>query len=742
MSVRSGQQNKVEEASVRAKTPDKTVKIAIVGGGCASIATAFELSRPQHQGKYEITIYQTGWRLGGKGASGRGPVNRIEEHGLHVWMGFYENAFRLLRECYAELNRDPRKCRFADWRDAFNPEPITGVLDRLGSGAWNPRLTNFPPTDGLPGDPLSEHNPFSIKGYLLSSIATLRVLLGAAQLQSTANSVEGFSAADFAPPSGRTVELLAENLSRLLKYGIAASFTGLIEALGVLQIGLEATPGLSEGLLSLFCESLSATARAVLQPLVDRDDELRWIWEITDLVIAVILGILRFGLLTDPRGFDTIDDFELRQWLAWNGASESTLNSALLRGCYDLGFAYEEGDDTRPSIAAGQGLRGALRMFFTYRGSIFWKMRAGMGDVVFAPFYEVLRKRKVKFKFFHRLENVRLPSPDRVKLDERWYVEALDFDVQASIKGGAEYEPLFDVNGLACWRSTPDFDQLIDGQRMADEEWDFESHWDRRKTETRTLRVGLDFDAVVLGVGLGAIPYVCRELIDSDRKWRDLVTHCKTVATQAFQIWMREDVEQLGWTHSQCTVTAFERPFDTWADMRHLITEETWSTRPRAIAYFCSALPDAELPPTTSHRDYPAQCRAKVRRDAIRFLNRSVGHLWPRAIGRNGFRFDLLMNFARPNEPSDEADESAFDSQYWTANVNPSDRYCITLPGTTKYRISPLDNNYDNLSVVGDWTNCGFNQGCVEAAVMSGRLAAHAISGVPRLDEIVGYDHP
>ena len=47
--------------------------------------------------RYDVTVYQPGWRLGGKGASGRGPADRVEEHGLHVWMGFYENAFALMR---------------------------------------------------------------------------------------------------------------------------------------------------------------------------------------------------------------------------------------------------------------------------------------------------------------------------------------------------------------------------------------------------------------------------------------------------------------------------------------------------------------------------------------------------------------------------------------------------------------------------------------------------------------------
>jgi hypothetical protein len=92
--------------------------------------------------------------------------------------------------------------------------------------------------------------------------------------------------------------------------------------------------------------------------------------------------------------------------------------------------------------------------------------------------------------------------------------------------------------------------------------------------------------------------------------------------------------------------------------------------------------------------------------------------------------------------PRGESDERRFSSQYWRANVNPTDRYVLALPGSLKYRISPLDSTYDNLTIAGDWTDCGFNEGCVEAAVMSGRLAAHALSKSPPLEEIIGYDHP
>ena len=83
-----------------------------------------------------------------------------------------------------------------------------------------------------------------------------------------------------------------------------------------------------------------------------------------------------------------------------------------------------------------------------------------------------------------------------------------------------------------------------------------------------------------------------------------------------------------------------------------------------------------------------------------------------------------------------------FDTQFWNANVNPSDRYVLSLPGSVRYRLSPLDMSFDNLTIAGDWTATGLDTGCIESAVMSGRLAAHALSQQPPLQDIVGYDHP
>ena len=45
-------------------------KVAILGGGAASCTTALALTaQPGWNEHYDITIYQLGWRLGGKAAS-------------------------------------------------------------------------------------------------------------------------------------------------------------------------------------------------------------------------------------------------------------------------------------------------------------------------------------------------------------------------------------------------------------------------------------------------------------------------------------------------------------------------------------------------------------------------------------------------------------------------------------------------------------------------------------------------
>ncbi len=726
------------EPRTSASPSGSPIRVAVIGGGCAALTAAFELTRPEHQGRFAVTVYQQGFRLGGKGASGRGPADRIEEHGLHLWMGFYENAFRIMRECYAELDRDPEKCRIARWTDAFVPAPLVGAMARRPDGSWIPWVAELPPQDGLPGDPLPAQQKLGVIDYLLRSVRLVRRLLDAFEKHG--------DEAQRTDPSAWPQGDVMVRIRRWLDLGELVTLAALVEAVSLVEVVLGSLAEYPQNLLLRFLDSIAMHARQILESRLAEQPERKRVWEVIDVTLAAIRGEIRFGVLSDPRGFEVLDAYDCREWLLLNGASPASVDSPFIRALYDLGFAYEDGDPERPRIAAGQALRGTVRAFFTYRGAFFWKMTAGMGDIVFAPLYEVLRARGVRFEFFHRLDSLELVKAEALAAGESPYVEALGFDVQAEIAGGGEYAPLVDVRGLPCWPSRPDFSQLVDGAQLESEGRDFESHWEKRCVRRKVLRVSEDFDFVVLGVGIGAVPYVCRELVARDPRWRSMVDHVRSVPTQALQIWLREDMEALGWSGPPANVSGFVHPFDTWADMRHLIAEESFVRPPRALAYFCSALPDAS-PAEQQRDDYAALRRDEVRRNAVRFLNRDVVQLWPRAQQEAGsFRWDLLVDpdedRAGAGAASERVGEKRIDTQHIQVNVNPSDRYALSLPGSLAHRISPLDPTYDNLTVAGDWTDCGFNAGCVEAAVMSGRLAAHALSQRPALEEIVGYDHP
>ncbi|MGX9356884.1 FAD-dependent oxidoreductase [Roseobacteraceae bacterium S113] len=708
------------------KTPKR---VAIIGGGCAAVTTALELTRPERNGEFDVTIYQLGWRLGGKGASGRdAETGRIEEHGLHLWMGFYENAFRMMRDCYAELDR-PEGHPLRTWQDAFVPDNFVGVTEAKPGNQWQNWSAYFPPAAGLPGDPLSERTPFSVRGYLTQCLRLVRTLLLSVQdkgdIPPVGDGQESLTAAATSLITSLIATVstdVAGSAARAARYGQLAFGALILEAMGAMQSIVEKiTPGSDLMGPAKLLDRLSAAIQKQFDLLISTDDELRRVWEIVDTLLAIARGMLREGVLFSPRGFDLLDKYDWREWLETHGARQGTLDSAFIRGSYDLLFAFENGDVERPQLAAGQALRGAMRMFFTYRGALFWKMQAGMGDVVFAPPYEVLKRRGVKFEFFHRLENIGLSS-------DTTHVQTLDFKIEAKVKGGKEYAPLVDFKGLECWPSLPNYDQLVGGAKLKKARWNPEHdyHGPSAGVGTKQLKVGDDFDFAVLAVGFGAVEGLCSELIAAEPAWKRMVEEVKTVATQAFQIWMDESVEELGWRLPPINISGFVEPFDTWADMRQLIKLEDWEKDPKAIAYFCSVLPDSEI----NEHAYTS-----VRRNVIDFLNRDIQHFWPKAVADGSFRWDILSG-------SDDATESAIDSQFWTANTAGTERYVLSLPGTLDHRISPLDDRFDNFTIAGDWTGCGHQAGCVEAAVMSGLLAASALSGTPDLAHIIGYDHP
>jgi uncharacterized protein with NAD-binding domain and iron-sulfur cluster len=687
-------------------------RVAVLGGGMAGLAAAWRLSEPGWRAELEsITVYQRGWRLGGKGASSRGANGRIEEHGLHLWLGYYENAFRLLRECYAELDRprtDPA-APIRTWREAMLPARTVGLEDRR-AGAWHHWLGEFTPNDLVPGEPHGSARELGVADIVRRALQLIVDFL------------------DSLPDDPGAVVLSGGPDPPAAAGGVVAGFRT-----GVLAAVLEATSMLQRAIdgatVAASVESLDraiATTNAALRSLAADDPDLRRTWHLVAVMAAVTRGMLADGIVGDRRSFRDLNDEDFLDWIGRHGAPDDVAEFAFVRGLYDLVFADAGPARSRRGVSAGVAVFLTTKMFFEYRGAIFWKMAAGMGDVVFAPLYEALRRRGVRFEFFSRVDALHL-SADRAR------IAAVTVGRQARLRPGLdEYEPLVRVGGLPGFPSTPCVDQLDAPAAIAQQP--LESHFcDWPDADARMLRDGEDFDALVLAIPVGMAPIVCRELIADRREWRAMVEHVTTTATQAVQLWLREDEPSLGWPEPGATVSAYESPFNTWASMPQLIDVEAWpaTDRPGAIAYFCGAL-EAPWPADAPGTAYAAEQRARVRANAVELVERQLAHLLPGTAAAGAFRWELLCG------RDGHAGPDAIDTQLFLAGVDPSDRYVQCAPGSDAYRLRADESGYDNLVLAGDWTDNGLNAGCIEAATLSGLQAANAVLGRSRLHRIAG----
>ena len=176
-------------------------------------------------------------------------------------------------------------------------------------------------------------------------------------------------------------------------------------------------------------------------------------------------------------------------------------------------------------------------------------------------------------------------------------------------------------------------------------------------------------------------------------------------------------------------------------DLSDLIPEEGWpdGDGPSSLLYFFGPLPEDVPTPAFSDVGFPQRARDRIEKAAGEWL-RSLHHLLPYASATasagDSFDFELLHV---PASKHGVRGDARLKFQHIKANIDPNERYVLSLPGSNKFRLSAWRSEVDNLVLCGDWIDTGLNVGSFEAAVTSGMLASHALTGSPPLDEISGY---
>ena len=689
-------------------------KIAILGGGMAGLSAAWQLTRtPELRQQHSVTVYQLGWRLGGKAASGRDKQGRNLEHGLHVWFGCYENMFQLLRELYA-ARTPPPESPLQQWTDVAKPQTYTpvGVLNEHG------RWTYWPLTwwtnDDVPGDgTLMPHWWQSLQEL----IRLVEKLLHRAPVLPASHAVAAAgpppARAGFAAPVAPTVQAAMNAATRHVE-----SLQG-----DLMQHGPHAWSHLVD-LVRWSAEVVKHTVGARTA-----SGEHRMLWDILDVLAAVLRGCW-VDLIHPDKPFESLDDEDFRAWLIRHGADPLIAHtSTVTRVLYDTMFQYVDGDVERPSYAAGTALGVIMRLLGTFKGSMMWGIQAGMGEAVVAPLYEALCAAGVHFRFFHKVTDLELSEDGK-------RIQTIRIDRQAIPL--AEYVPIFTCQGLSCWPAEPFWEQLQDGEALKAKGVNFESHWcDAAPAGKQVLRLGSDFDTVVLAITLGAYkplnddPGMCDQLIARGGPFAEYVNNIGVVPSQAVQLWFDRTPAEMGWVTGKAATVSGPEYLNISADMSQVLRVEP-PTSSQSLYYLTGTFATTLYRQPSATTGVPQTASDEVREGAIEWLNNDGYALWP--LARDGERFDWSVLTA----PADAVGEARFDAQFWRANIDPTECCTLSAAGTTKYRLHPDQTGFENLILAGEGTRHGFNTTTIEGAVMSGAAASRAICGEPAV--IVGYD--
>jgi uncharacterized protein with NAD-binding domain and iron-sulfur cluster len=660
-------------------------KVAILGGGMGSLATAWKLTESDEmRSQYEVTIYQEDWLLGGKAASTRSNKltegRRIHEHGIHLMLGFYNNTLNLIRQAYDEADASIQSgYNLPEFEKVFTPQDDVWIAEQFPGGKWaEPWRVHFPPRTNMPALVDAAEDLFTL---LLEGAKRFDDLIDRLRQHSVSTSQDAFQ--DSHRILGE-VERIVQQARKSGSGGLIRSVvsTGLYNALSTLiRAVVRPIVRSVSGALDLLLAEIIRAAWAYCEPRV-HDSDVRRTWIAIYLVGTTLRGVLRDRVL--PDHLDRIDEYDFRQWLRKHQVVEVpeglSWNSPPITALYDLAFSRRVG------LAAGVTLHAITCMLFGYSKHFAYRMHGGTGEIIFAPLYLALRKRGVRFEFLQKVENVRARKNGRA-------AEVTTIQLSGPANAKRYVDPLLMVEGSG-------------GEiRYA---WPHElSDEFTGDSETRTIEAGKDFDVAVLGIPIGALGgELARELRQHSPRFDAAVKTATTVGTRAIQLWMNRTTPKLGWESDSSSQAAmlisYAPPFNAWVDMSSLLPLEAWdSPSPQSLHYLCDEV-----------REEDGTSEADVRQLAEKWLKNQSRTIWN--------VFDLTCLYASDGS-------NPLDFQYFRSNVEGSARYVTVGPGTVPHRVAPGESGFVNLALAGDWVRTSVNAGCLEAAVLGGFGAADAI---------------
>lgn len=716
-------------------------KIAILGGGPAGLAAAWQLTHTDGwQDRYDVTVYQQGWRCGGKCATGRGPMNRIQEHGIHVLMGSYDSVFTILEDVYgarAEYGVAPES-PFATWQDAFQRIDATLLTDSSDPTLvrWIGWPIVFPQNDLTPaqgpptplwvmlkdvvgtgltailGSPYASHQG-PIRRWILSwFFPDEPTLTGAvAQLADAIYDEESLAS--------QGLERLLDGRHTQLHARAKTQAASLASNVGSHAEGMTTTSSILD-FLSHLLEGFERWS-ALVDDMIQRD------LAIVEFALVALRGILADCWDPGAGGFDfsRIDHLDLREWLRSHGGSQRCLWSSPVRFLYAGTFSNLIGGEGG-LFAAGTAMQSIFTML-AYKGSLVWQMRAGTGDTMIAPIVQVLEARGVRFEYFHRVANVH-DSGDGI-------IRKIDVTVQARVTS-PPYRPFVPVQvqgGVVdAWPDRPLFDQLDPDDAKAIQQYGWESECARVPGHPTTLEYGVDFTHVVLATPVATLPHLAPEIVARVPSWKRTVELVKTTPTQNFQVWFPDDNVTLGvpldaWGLNRPNLVpnaeTYADTFTAWADASVTAPFEGWPTPPGAISYFCGAYELTAPYDEMSQADWDRELEGVAAR-AQQWTTDNMGWIFRKARTKEQpFGLDYRRLLA-PDPTKQVTPKQKWVAQFFRANADPTEQYTLTLPKTIQERVQYDDTGFENLVLAGDWVGHeGINAGFVDGAMLCGRQA-------------------